>query len=81
MCLDDLVSEIQANVRKCLTKRNCVGDIFLHKSALLHVSYHSLNRKQSDKVKVKVTKSKIYFNFDVAANQLAKNIHFRAKLF
>ena len=37
---------------------NCVGDIFLHKYALLHVSYHSHNRKQSDKVKVKVTKSK-----------------------
>ena len=34
---------------------NCVGDIFLHKYALLHVSYHSHNRKQSDKVKVKAS--------------------------
>ena len=32
---------------------NCVGDISLHKYALLHVSYHSHNRKQSVKVKVK----------------------------
>ena len=34
---------------------NCVGDIFLHKYALLHVSYHSHNRKQSDKFKVKTS--------------------------
>ena len=34
---------------------NCVEDIMLHKYALLHVSYHSHNRKQSDKVKVKAS--------------------------
>ncbi|KYN15808.1 hypothetical protein ALC57_11963 [Trachymyrmex cornetzi] len=50
---------------------NCVGDIFLHKYALLHVSYYSYNRKQSGKVKVKVTKSKIDFSPDNAAGQLA----------
>ncbi|EGI70538.1 hypothetical protein G5I_00683 [Acromyrmex echinatior] len=61
---------------------NCVGDIFLHKYVLLHMSYHSHNRKQSDKVKVKVTKSKINFSSDVAAGQLACIIHtFSAKLF
>ena len=34
---------------------NSVGDIFLHKYVLLHVSYYPHNRKQSDKIKVEAS--------------------------
>jgi len=60
---------------------NYVGDIFLYKYALLHVSYHSHNHKQSDKIKVKVIKSRIDFNSDIAASQLACTYDFRSNCF
>ena len=39
---------------------NYVGDIFLHKYAMLHVSYHSRNRKQNQNQSHKI-KNRLQF--------------------
>ena len=50
---------------------NCVGDIFLYKYALFHMSYHSHNRKQSDKIKVKeISRLKSFGLFPLGAAEI-----------
>ena len=45
-------------IHKFLSDELQIAFISLHKYLLLHMSYHSQDRKQNGKVKVKVTKSK-----------------------
>ena len=45
-------------IHKFLSDELQIAFVSLHKYLLLHMSYHSQDRKQNDKVKVKITKSK-----------------------